>query len=157
MDCEIGDVIIVDGNCFQYPLLLDDGRDGAIISIRTDAMGRVIECELTLPYTYAGEPDSSFSEITASAIKAEYRKREEADTALVSAFLECIYSLLAEDCGISTIDGKKIADSIESAYYSAKSYDKKVGSARFYCETENAENEEFSFIFRVIASFNYSK
>ena len=156
MDCEIGEVCIADGG-FSYPLTLSDGREGAALFLQTDDIGRVTECVLDLPYTYAGEPDSSFSDITSNAIKEEYRRREKADTALVSAFLESIYSRFGGDCGISTIDSKKIADSIVSAYYSHKSFDKKAGSARFYCETENAEDNEFLFTFRVIASFNYSK
>ena len=157
MECEIGEVRIADGGAFEYPLTLPDGREGAALFVQTDDIGRVTECMLELPYTYAGEPDSSFSDVTASAIKDEYRRREKADTALVSAFLESIYSRFGGDCGISTIDSKKIAESIESAYFSHKSYDKKAGSARFYCETENAEDNEFFFTFRVIASFNYSK
>ncbi|MBR5948391.1 MAG: hypothetical protein IKZ82_07065 [Clostridia bacterium] len=155
MDCDIGEVRIIDGNEFTYPLTMPDCRDGAFLAVKTDSIGRVIECTLELGYMYAGEPDASFSDATASVIKAEYRRREKADTALVSAFIESIYALLADDCNISAIDGKKIADSIESAYYSGKSYDKKAGSARFYCETENAEDDEFNFTFRVIASFNY--
>jgi hypothetical protein len=156
MDCEIGEVMIVEENEFSYPLMLPDGREGAALSLKTDSIGRVAECMLRIVYTYAGEPDSIFSDITSSAIKEEYRRRERADTALVSAFLESIYAQLADDCGISTIDGKKIENSIESAYFSKKVYDKKAGSARFYCETENAEDDEFRFTFRVIAMFNYS-
>ncbi|MBR3299679.1 MAG: hypothetical protein IKI64_10865 [Clostridia bacterium] len=156
MDCEIGEVTMLGGNDFAYPLTLPDGREGAELAVRTDSIGRVAECTLSLPYIYAGEPDASFSEITSSAIRAEYRRREKADTALVSAYLNSIYEQLSDDLGISTIDGRKIADAIESAYYSRKNYDKKAGAARFYCETECAEENEFAFTFRVIASFNYS-
>lgn len=156
MDCAIGEVTMLDGNDFSYPLTLPDGREGAELAVKTDGIGRVTECMLSLPYIYAGEPDASFSEITSSAIRAEYRRREKADTALVSAYLSSIYEQLSDDLGISAIDGRKIAYAIESAYYSQKSYDKKAGAARFYCETECAEENEFAFTFRVIASFNYS-
>ncbi len=157
MSCEIGEVRILGDNAFAYPLRLPDGRGEALLELKTDSLGRVIESALELAYIYAGEPDESYSEPVADAIRAEYRKREKGDCALIRAYLESICELLSEDCKISTIDGKKLLDSIESAYYSRKTYDKKAGSARFYCETEDDEKAEFNFTFRLIASFDYSK
>lgn len=155
MACEFHGVEADADGGFICPILLPDEREGAALTMKTDAIGRVTECAIALPYLYAGEPDSSFSEITASAIKTEYRRREKADVELSKAFLESVFSQLSEDCGISTIDGKKIADAIQKAYYSQKTYDKKAGSARFYCETVSEDG--FNFIFRIIASFDYSK
>lgn len=157
MDCGFGEVLQRDDGRFVYPITLPDEREGAQLIVTTDSIGRVIESTLELSYVYAGEPDASFSEITASAIKAEYRRREKADTALIAAYFESIHAQLGEDCSITTIDAKKIEDSINTAYYSRKQYDKKVGGARFFCETETAEDNEFSYVFRLISTFNYSK
>lgn len=157
MDCTFGDVLSIEDHAFEYPLALPNDRDGAKLMLKTDAIGRVVECTLTLEYMYADEPAPNFSDRVATQIRGEYQKREAADKQLVSEFLDSIYALIADDCKISTIDGKRIADAIESAYSSCKTYDKKAGSARFFCETENAGDVEFLHIFRVIASFDYSK
>lgn len=157
MDCVFGEMRALDNNSFEYPLSLPDGREGAKLSIKTDAIGRIAECTLELTYKYVGEPDSSYSNAIAEAIISEYRRREKSDTALISALLNCIYEQLSDDLNLSTIDSKKIADSIIAAYYSGKTYDKKSGGSRFYCETKNADEAAFLHTFRAIASFDYAK
>lgn len=126
--------------CYEFGF--DTDRTGRL-ALSTDALGRVTEATLEIPYVCGGEPGPWISPEVAARITEEYRRRESADAALIEAYIDALFSF---DCvKIDALDIKKVKSGTVKAYQSGKTYDKKLSKMHFYCETNEEKANEYVF------------
>lgn len=143
--CGIGEREISGENLLRYPLTSEDGGEIGAVVLLTDSFGRISEAKLSLFYIQPADPDYVVDPAVRETIEAEARRRTDFQEKVINAYLNTLYGVFGSDFRIGSIDKSKLSPAVLSAYESGKTYEKKAGKARFFCETTGSGiNNEFA-------------